>query len=291
MKEEIKEEKESNPEKFIEIKEALNLEEKDKELFALGLLGDSLEQHGTMVAIEKEENNENEESGTTCLEFITNGMNNKKKYNLHFDFREKKNEEYLNSDEKYEELKAQLEEKLSRDYNISKDKIIVAFKQRGSIHVQVIFQSDQFNNLDLETFKSKFQNDDEFPELKSLKEIHSDVILGGCKLNKKQLDSTGNRTEGWGENEERGKKPYYPPLGWIGIGLKVLDEYDDGDNTWIGMSNVDGEWCVAYHGVGRNSDDVKKITGLIIKSEFKPGGNQAHSTFQDIFHPGKEVGE
>ena len=40
--------------------------------------------------------------------------------------------------------------------------------------------------------------------------------------------------------------PYNPPLGWIGIGLNVWDKYDDGDNTWIGMSNAKGEWCVAY---------------------------------------------
>ena len=38
MKKEILEEKEKNPEKFIEIEEALKLEEKDQDLFALGLL-------------------------------------------------------------------------------------------------------------------------------------------------------------------------------------------------------------------------------------------------------------
>ena len=42
MKMKIKEEKAKNPEKFIEIKEALNLEENNKEIFALGLFAHNL---------------------------------------------------------------------------------------------------------------------------------------------------------------------------------------------------------------------------------------------------------
>jgi len=62
--------------------------------------------------------------------------------------------------------------------------------------VQVIFQSDEFNNLDLNEFKAKFEKDDEFKELKNLKEIHTDVIMGTCKLTKNMLDPRGNRNEG-----------------------------------------------------------------------------------------------
>ena len=88
----------------------------------------------------------------------------------------------------------------------------------------------------------------------------------------------------------RGKKPYYPPLGWIGIGLNVIDKYED--NIWIGMDNSEGEWCVAYHGVGnnKNSKEVKKTTRMIYKTKFEPGGGQLHANCDDIFHPGKKVG-
>ena len=115
--------------------------------------------------------------------------------------------------------------------------------------------------------------------------------MGACKLSKKQLDARGNRSEGWGEGECRGNKPYDPPLGWIGIRLKVLDKYED--NIWIGMDNVEGEWCVAYHGVGvdKDSAEVKNITGLIYKGSFKKGWRQAHSDCEDQFHPGNKVGE
>ena len=58
------------------------------------------------------------------------------------------------------------------------------------------------------------------------------------------------------------------------------------------MSNSPGEWCVAYHGVasGQNSEDVKKITGIICNTTFKAGNGQAHEFCDDQYHPGKKVG-
>ena len=294
IKKEIKEEKRKNPEKFIEIQEALNLEENDKETFALGLFAHNLQEKGIEVAIKKTEEKEEQEldAGTTCLQFMTNSMHEKKKYELHFDFGEKKNLEYLNDYNKFNEFKEKLKLKLSKDYQIPKDKIIITYPQKGSLSVQLIFQSDEFNNLNLEQFKQKFKNDKEFTELNNLKEVHTDVIIGACKLTKNQLDNRGNRIDGWGINEQRGNVKYNPPLGWIGIGLKVLDKYDNGNNNWIGMNNQEGEWCVAYHGVGRykDSDEVKKITSAIYKTEFKPGWGQEHNMHDDINHPGQKVG-
>ena len=288
---EIKKEKKSNPTKFISTSKALQLENKDQGLFALGLLSNNWEKLGVETVIEKDENKEEEDAATTCLQFITNGMCQKKKYNLYFDFGNKRNEELLNNKNEYENFKNNLKLKLSKDYNISTDKIIVTFPQKGSFTVQVIFQSDEFNNLNINEFKEKFRKEKHFKELCNLKEIHTDVIMSGCKLSKNQLDERGNRVEGWGIGEKRGGKPYDPPLGWIGIGLKVLDKY--GDNTWIGMNNVAGEWCVAYHGigVGQSSDEVKDIAGKIFKGAFKAGKRQAHSKCPDQFHPGKVVGD
>ena len=118
------------------------------------------------------------------------------------------------------------------------------------------------------------------------------MLTGAVKLTRNQLDPRGNRVDGWGIGEQRGGKDYDPPLGWKGIGLRVIDKYDNGDNTWIGMKNVPGEWCVAYHGVasGQSSDNVKKVTGNIYKSSFKPGKGQAHEFCDDQFHPGQKVG-
>ena len=114
--------------------------------------------------------------------------------------------------------------------------------------------------------------------------------MGACKLQRKELDSRGNKYSGWGVNEKRGNKPYYPPLGWIGIGLRVKGKYHT--DSWIGNDNNPGEWCVAYHGVGRrqSSDNVKKITGIICKTTFEPGPSQVYMNCDNIYNPGKKVG-
>ena len=210
---------------------------------------------------------------------------------MHFEFGEERNDQLLNDENEFENFKVNLKKKLSKDYHIPEDKIIVTFPQKGSFHVQVIFQSSEFNDLDLDDFKQKFQNDDEFKELSNLKDIHSDIIMGACKLTRNHLDERGNRVEGWGVGEERGGLPYNPPLGWIGIGLKVLDKYED--NIWLGSSNEPGEWCVAYHGVGRykSSDEVKGITGKIYNGAFKPGINQVHNNCENLNKPGTKVGD
>ena len=174
--------------------------------------------------------------------------------------------------------------------DIPSETIIVTYPQKGSFSVQVIFQSDKFDNLKPEELKQKLK-DDEFEELKNLKEIHSDLIMGAFKITKNLLDSQGNRVSGWAEGEKRGGREYYPPIGWKGFGLKVLDKYED--NEWIGMQNTPGEWCVAYHGVGRHqsSEQVKKIVALIIISKFKPGNWQVHEDDDDINHEGEKVGK
>jgi hypothetical protein len=291
-KKEIQEEKMNNPEKFIETSDALNLKDEDEAFFALGLLSQNLQDIGVETAIEKVTSDDDEQdAAATCLQYITNGLAEKKKYDLHFEFGDKRNEELLQDKNEFEEFKKNLKKKLSKDYHVPEDKIIVTFPQKGSFHVQVIFQSDEFNDLDTEEFKQKFIDDDEFEELKNLKEIHSDVILGGCKLSKKLLDERGNRVEGWGVNEKRGGRPYNPPIGWIGIGLRVLDKYEN--NDWVAFDGNKNEWCVAYHGVGRFSDSegVKDITGKIIKGTFKVGQNQVHKNCENINKPGTKVDE
>ena len=292
MEKEIQKEKKENPEKFIETNEALKLEKEDPDLFILGLLSNNLEKEGLETVIEKEDHEDKEEAGITSLQFFTSGLYKKERYDLHFDLGEERNEELLTNKSEYEKFKFNLKLKLSKDYNIPVDKIIVTFPQKGSFHVQVIFQSNDFNNLNEKKFLEKFKNDDEFEEMKNIKEIHSDVILKVFKMTRKWLDKRGNRVDGWGINEKRGNKPYYPPIGWVGIGLNVMDKYDKGNNTWLGYDGSNGEWCVAYHGVGRgqSSDKIKKIIGEIYKDKFKAGDNQYHSEHEDMFHKGKKVG-
>jgi len=163
-KKELKKEKEEHPEKFVETSKALNMEDQDPGLFALGLISQNLENLGIETAIESNQDLNEQDNDSTSLQFITNGMVDKKKYDLHFEFGEERNEELLNNEAEYEKFKENLKLKLSKDYNLPPEKIIVTFPQKGSFHVQLIFQSDDFHDLDKNQFINKFKND---PNLKN----------------------------------------------------------------------------------------------------------------------------
>ena len=122
-----------------------------------------------------------------------------------------------------------------------------------------------------------------------LSSIKSSFLLNG-QMSEIQLDPRGDRIK-WPEYERRGGEKYDIPKGWIGIGLKAFDKYEN--DRWLDNNNVEGEWVVAYHGVGRNAFplEVNQITKSIINTGFKNGDSQSHKNCKDYFHPGKKVGE
>ena len=83
MKNEIINEKKKNPEKFISIEEATKDKNKDNGInFCLGVLAQNLENIGITTAIEKESNNSEEsvKGSEMVLQFIMNGMIDKKNW-------------------------------------------------------------------------------------------------------------------------------------------------------------------------------------------------------------------
>jgi len=281
MKKEIIEEKKNEPEKFISIEEATKEENKNsnKDLFCLGILAQILENIGITTAIERNEpkDKESENASNTVLQFIMNGMIEKKKYDFHFDLGEKRNNELLYDLNEQKKFNNKLRKKLSKEYNIPEDEIIITNPQKGSYNVQVIFESDDFNDrsIDINQFKSNC-TEKEFEELKNLRKIYTCLIMDGCKLSKKMLDSRGNRERGFEVGGKRGGLPYYPPLnGWKGFGLNVLDKYDN--NDWLAMDGNPNEWAVAYHGIGNGKDlKVEDVTKKILNEGFYVGPNQAY---------------
>lgn len=282
MKEEIIEEQKDNPEKFISIDDALK-EENEKTLFCLGILAKNLENMGIITAIEKNPSNDvdDQEASNILLQFITSGILQKPKLDFHFDFGRERNNQLLDDKDEQEKFNNKLKKKLSIEYNIPEDKIIVTNAQRGSYKVQVIFESEEFNqkNIDINKFKNNCTTQ-EFEELKKLKEIHEGLIIEGCKLDPNMLDSRGNKESGWKENEKRGGYPYSPPIGWKGYGLKVMDIYDEGNNDWIAKDGNPNEWAVAYHGIGtRLGGTVENATRQILMGGFKSADGQAYKDY------------
>ena len=298
MKEEIIEEKKKNPEKFIPIEEAVKEENKNSGNFCLGILAQNLENIGITTAIERNESNdaESQDASNTVLQFVMNGMIEKKKYDLHFDLGADRNYELLSNPSEQKKFNDKLRKKLSLEYNIPEEKIIITNPQKGSYSIQVIFESNDFNNqsIDINMLK-KNCNDKEFEELKKLKEIHTSLVMEGCKLSSGMLDSRGNRESGWGENEKRGGFDYFPPKGWKGFGLKVWDKYDNGNNDWLAYNGNSNEWAVAYHGLAaRGNCKVEDAVNNIYNTKFMIGKAQACKDHKNIntrykFNPNEDT--
>lgn len=283
----IKKEINEKEKKFIEIEKALKCSDKNRLLFVMGLLAKYLENNGIVTAIEKKEKNSrknNLEEGNTILQFMVNGLSQKRKYNLYFDIGVERNEVLLDNKEETDKfinkLRKILSKELSKEYNISedsKDDIIITNPKRGrrSFQLSVIFKTrdlDLTKNELIEKFKNEL-------ELKTLK-IRKDLLLNACKISKGMFDKKGNKNIGWeDDNKKRGGESYIPPEGWIGYGLKVWDKYDldkgEKKNNWLSFNNNEGEWCIAYRGIG---------------NEIKRNEENDYSDDDDIKHPGKKVG-
>ena len=126
-KKEIIEEKKNNPEKFIKTEDALECTNKKSSLFVMGLLAKHLEDTGITTAIEKDIDNSEESirASETVIQFIMNGMIEKKKFDLHFDFGPKRNNELLNNKTEQEKFHTKLRKNISKEYNIPEDQIIL----------------------------------------------------------------------------------------------------------------------------------------------------------------------
>ena len=302
VKNQIIEDKRNIPDKFVSIQEAIQISQKpnpskdDEAMLCLGILAQNLEDNGILTVIEKEGNQKEEskqEEASTSLQFLVNGLINRCKYEFHFDLGEERNNELLINKKEQEKFNNKLKKKLSIEYKVPEDKIIITCPQKGSYSIQVIFLSEEFNNaIDPEQFKKSCINQEDFKELCYIKEIQKKVIMEGVKLSKNMLDYRGNQTpNGYGIGQIRGTYPYIPPLGWKGFGLKVLDKYDDRNNDWLKMDNNPKEWAIAYHGIGRNRPDVEEITNKIIEGGFIKGAGQSLEDKNDDNHHGEKIKE
>ena len=292
MKQEIIEEKKSNPEKFLPIKEALK--EEDKSInFCLGVLAQNLEDIGITTAIEKETNNEEEsvKASEMVMQFIMNGMIDKKRFDFHFDFGPKRNNELLNNISEQEIFHSKLKSVLSKEFNTPEEDIIIANPQRGSYVAKAVFLDDIINKMKLSQFQEKCKKSKELEELGYVKEIEQTLIMEGCKLNQNMLDPKGNRFSGWPVGEMRGGKPYNSPVGWMGFGLKVKGKYDNGSDDWLAYDGNENEWAVAYHGVRTKMlSKLEDAVGSIAKTGFKVGKAQVYKDSVNVNQPGNQVG-
>lgn len=151
--------------------------------------------------------------------------------------------------------------RIATTFNISYDDIIYFGHNFSKFEVYILLHKNKVINLE-----SILKNYDIIIIQRTLL---SNIILSSNIFDKKY---NKDKNEWKTKNFNRGGKRYYPPYGWIGIGLKVSDKYKD--NIWIGEENKEGEWAVGYHGVGKGNVFNKVIK--IINYNLKEGPGQLY---------------
>jgi len=239
----IEKEKKEHPENFIEIEEAIKIKEKDEKLYVLGQLGKSLKEKGIEVAIDKTEGKNNDDS-LIVNQFLSSGILEERKYEIHFedDIDVNKKYEIINNENgEQKQFIKKMKGFLYKNIGVPEDEIFIENIREGCIAFDVISKKQDIR----EKMKILSKNN------KEIKSIYEKNILGACKLTKDMLDERGNRNpKDWpAPPQTRGGMPYHPPThNWVGYGLRVWGQYDNGNNDWIAMDGNANEWAVAYHG-------------------------------------------
>ena len=302
-KKEIQKDKDIKKNKYISIEEAFQTN-KDKiddngyknELCVLALLGKALQSQGCSVLIEKNypENLEQNKEINTAIQFLANGMYNFIKYIFYFDLGEEISNKLLSDLNARYNFNFHLRIKLIQIFNLKENDIIMTNIRFYPYSITAIIKKDKFNQCSPDDLFQYLINDIKF---NSIKLVEKSILLSGCKLNPYMLDKRGNNKDGgWGINEMRGGAPYYPPNGWVGYGIRIVDRFDNGDNSWIAYNNSNGEWSVAYHGIGNGRLGThlnsKKIQANIFNGNISiPGIKNQFKDYKDLFHLGQKVGE
>ena len=224
----------------------------------LGYIGSEIALKNIDVYIEKKPTNESIREIT--FKIITSGLATQMVYKLSFSGNKKiifkKNiEEWFNYNDS-------LKKRISESFNISEGNIYFFNYDIQNITVFLITFNKKVNGISL-LIKNANLNILYKPLLKYL--ILSPYFFE-TKFSKRPND--------WPEsNLRRGGKRYYPPYEYFGLSLKINDKYSKYDNIWLGKNgNKEGEWAVAYHGVGKGNVFNKVLN--IINSNLKEGPGQ-----------------
>ena len=283
IKREIIKEKQSNPNKFIDIESTLsstgllstsNPSPNDYK-YILCLIGKILKNKNIEVGI-YEENKNKDRIDLSSIQFIFSGLINRKKFRICFS--NAIDEDMCISiihDLAYRKLFIEeWKTKISNKIKINK-KLIILTNPR--VVDSLLFMDLAFNpsvrNINENTLEK---------ELKKIGfvEVTPRPLLDGCRLSPNIFNSRYNKYyKKILHNQKRGGEDYIQPLNWTVYGINVSGKYDFGNNDWLGNKNKNGEFAVAYYGINnlinKNLNMMENIMSLM-------GNLETGNTFVNI---------
>jgi len=254
MKLESEKQKSAHPELFVNISEVLsspgllsNQEPSDADYkYLLCLIGKILENNQITVGIYKE-NNIKDRVELSAIQFIFSGLINKKKYKLKFC--DEINENYficLRHDLSFR--KSFIEERkkiIANLLNIDKKFIILTNpRKEGNLYIDLAFNPDVGDLKENEIKQKLIKNE--------IVDCEIVPLLEGCRLSPNIFDQNFHKfynPDANLTNLKRGGEEYIQPLSWTAYGINVSGKYDFGSDMWLGNSNGEKEFAVAYYGI------------------------------------------
>ena len=158
--------------------------------------------------------------------------------------------------------------------------ILVSFNNIKNLQDHII-RTEQFEKLELKDIKNCYPN---LNEVYEVKDIIENLLINQCKIDKDLFDYKGNFIIPNKGYNHKGKEIYYPPNGWFGIGLKVLQKYEN--DEWINDNSPKSKWAIAYHGIDEGLEKLIKI----INKGLEEGNLQSKSQSNDKRHLNKKIG-
>jgi len=284
-KKRIEKERKEHPENFIDIEDAIKNKDKNNKLYAIGQLGKALKNLGIEVAIDKREGKNMEES-LILNQIISSGILQESKYEIHFKENDinKKYAIINNEDGEQEKQIKKMKDLISKKTGYLKEEIFITNIREGCICADISFRRYK------ENIQEKIE---ELSKSDDIDCIYEKNILEACKLTTDMLDERGNRNpEEWpAPPQKRGGWDYYPPNNkWVGYGLRVWDQYDKGNNDWIGMDGNPNEWAVAYHGTSSSAiNPICKIGGKFYSTKKEGASRQKCENYENINEKSKDL--
>ena len=292
IKHQILREKQSHPDKFIDIEKTLsspgllsgNKPSKFDYKYILCLIGKILKNHDIEVGIYKNAG-EKDRIDLASIQFIFSGLITKKKYKLGFSnkigieiyvcvindltFRKKFIEEWKN--------------KISKQAKINKNLIILTNPRvtNSRLYIDLAFnpQVGSINDKNLENVLKKLD----------IKDVIKLPLLDGCRLSDNIFDQKYHKFYNKIlTNQKRGGEEYIQPLNWNAYGINVSGKYDFGNNTWLGNKNGKNEFAVAYYGINNLVNKNMKIMENIISLMGNEETGKTYVNVNNLRKPGNK---
>ena len=199
------------------------------------------------------------------FKIITNGLATQRVYKLIFESQKKKNEFKKNMEEwfKFNEL---IKDRIHGSFNVSKNDIYFFNYDIEKTEVSFIIYNKKINGISLML--------KHFGVKTVVQPLLNYIILSN---NIFKTEFCRKPTDWPGKNLRRGGSKYYPPYNYYGLSLRIDEKYKKFDSNWFGETgNNNGEWPIAYHGVGKGNVFMKVLS--ILDDNLKEGAGQLYKS-------------